>query len=696
MKLPHKSFALMCAGALLAAGSLLNVAPAEAAGASSAVVLTNGTPPAGAIVVSAQTQAALQTALDQAGAKGTPSNKGVVWIPAGTYVISGSLIIPSNTKIVADSGATIRGSHLIAYSDIDGSTGYNGPHDIEIIGGTWDGGARSGQSTSNNMAFMMRHGKNITFDGVTVTNCVNHFINASASTNVVVKNSTFKDQVRASSNDKEFWQDSDYGEESVKVTEVIHLDFADNGENNIDKKDGTPAGKVLVENNTFENILSAVGSHRLISSLKNGAHKSTVGGLTVRGNTFNNVSGHVITLASMDNAVIENNTLSGTPSSFVFARDAKNAKLSGNGRISSILVQDGSSVSLGSGHTLYHASDVAAHVDGKSHLDITGCTINNSVYGISINNESTASISGCTFNGVKEGAIVLNGSGKGTTVAGNRIEKGGSKYGIRASNGANAIIQNNVVVSQEKYGILVQGAGAVQILDNQVIDSVDHGILVEKTPGTQVLRNTSSSTINVTSKYEIGVQGSSDNSRVENNKLGPRQFAVWQSPGATNINNVKVGAQSAPAPVEQKCSGKQVFRLYNAGIGGKHHYTLDQNEKDALVAKYGWKYEGVAWCAPKDGQEVYRLYNPASSAHHYTMDVNEKNALTSKHGWKYEGVAWFSDKNKGVELRRVYNRNLPQPAQHHYTADMNEWKALIDKHGWVAEGIAWYGEKPVQ
>ncbi|MBR6459029.1 MAG: right-handed parallel beta-helix repeat-containing protein [Actinomycetaceae bacterium] len=698
MKLTRNLFALVCAGTLLAAGAFLNIAPAEAAAAKNAVVLTNGTPPAGAIVVSAQTQSALQTALNQAGAQGTPSKKGVVWIPAGTYVIGGPLKIPSNTKVVADSGATIRGNHLIVYSDIDGSRGYNGPHDIEIVGGTWDGGARSGQKTANNGGFMIRHGKNITFDRVTVTNCVNHFINVSASTNVVIKNSTFKNQVIASNSDTEFWADNS---KPATVTEVIHLDFADNGENAITVKDGTPAGKVLVENNTFENVISAVGNHRTIATLKNGAYKSKVGGLTVRGNTFKKISGRVITLASMDNAVIEKNKLSGTaPINFLYALDSKNAKLIGNGSIASVFMQKGSTASIGSGHKLQNASDVAVFVDDKSKLDMTGCTVNNSQYGISARNGSTINLSNVTISNSAKNNATYDSSSKGT-ISKSTFRNAG-QHGIRAANGSVVTVQNSVIENSAQDGIQLEKAGSgCKITNNTVRSSGRFGIYVTGVKKATISGNRVSSKANYGGQTWVDLRSKEGAGNVfKNNCISSKGKAF--SDNSADINNNDNGcaaAQPKPVPVEKKCSGKQVFRLYNPGIGGKHHYTLDQNEKNVLVSKYGWQYEGVAWCAPKSGTkgyEVYRLYNPVSSAHHYTMDSHEKSVLTAQHGWRYEGVAWYSDPKKSVELRRLYNQNLPQPAQHHYTTDTNEWNVLIAQHGWKAEGTAWYGEKPIK
>ncbi|MGM0112835.1 MucBP domain-containing protein [Enterococcus sp. DIV0187] len=139
-------------------------------------------------------------------------------------------------------------------------------------------------------------------------------------------------------------------------------------------------------------------------------------------------------------------------------------------------------------------------------------------------------------------------------------------------------------------------------------------------------------------------------------------------------------------------AARSMHRLYNPN-SGEHFYTADTNEKNVLVNKHRWKYEGVAWTAPDVGNNVYRVYNPNSGEHHYTMGLNEKNFLV-KLGWRYEGVGWKSDTYKGQALYRLYNPNAGAGA-HHYTKDMNERKHLL-KVGWKNENIGWYGMNPNQ
>ncbi|MBQ9278361.1 MAG: hypothetical protein IJ224_06975 [Lachnospiraceae bacterium] len=132
-----------------------------------------------------------------------------------------------------------------------------------------------------------------------------------------------------------------------------------------------------------------------------------------------------------------------------------------------------------------------------------------------------------------------------------------------------------------------------------------------------------------------------------------------------------------------------MYRLYNPN-SGEHFYTSNASERDNIV-KAGWRYEGIAWNAPKTSDTpVYRLYNPNAGDHHYTTSEKEKDNLV-KVGWKYEGIGWYSTAKDGKPLYRLYNPNA-KAGSHHYTTSAAE-RDNLKKLGWRDEGIAWYGGK---
>ncbi|HIQ68282.1 MAG TPA: bacterial Ig-like domain-containing protein [Candidatus Faecousia excrementigallinarum] len=130
----------------------------------------------------------------------------------------------------------------------------------------------------------------------------------------------------------------------------------------------------------------------------------------------------------------------------------------------------------------------------------------------------------------------------------------------------------------------------------------------------------------------------------------------------------------------------EIYRIYNPG-NGKHHYTMDASERDALVGG-GWIYEGIAWKAPKEGKPIYRVYNPGNDNHLYTMDSDERDRLV-KGGWQYEGILCYSFDETGTPLYRVCNPYVTKNP-HHYTDSLEECD-FLESNGWRIEGISWYG-----
>ncbi len=108
-------------------------------------------------------------------------------------------------------------------------------------------------------------------------------------------------------------------------------------------------------------------------------------------------------------------------------------------------------------------------------------------------------------------------------------------------------------------------------------------------------------------------------------------------------------SSSCEVIVVEKIETNEMYRLYNPR-SGEHFYTSSAYERDVLVRRGPWKYEGVAWNAPLESEyPVYRMYSPKSKAHHYTMDENERDVLCGMDkykgrgkGWNYEGIGWYS------------------------------------------------------
>jgi hypothetical protein len=163
--------------------------------------------------------------------------------------------------------------------------------------------------------------------------------------------------------------------------------------------------------------------------------------------------------------------------------------------------------------------------------------------------------------------------------------------------------------------------------------------------------------------------------------------------GMMAASMIAVGGM-ATQTVQAKDSGgyRNMYRLYQPA-NYEHFYTASTNERDVLTSQHGWKYEGIAWVAPKrSNTPVYRLYNPILRDHHYTTSKYERDVLVAKHGWNDEGIGWYSSDTKLVPIYRAYNPGLTS-GSHNYTKDANEQRILTTQRGWKAEGTAWYGYK---
>ena len=123
-----------------------------------------------------------------------------------------------------------------------------------------------------------------------------------------------------------------------------------------------------------------------------------------------------------------------------------------------------------------------------------------------------------------------------------------------------------------------------------------------------------------------------------------------------------------------------IFRLYNRSRHGMHHFTPSEPEKKALV-KLGWKYEGIAWLAPKEGDPVYSMYNPNNGDHCLTANADECKKLT-RLGLRNEGIKFYSGGD--AQIWRIYNKNT---GEHFYTANKGEYDHLV-LLGWTGEGKA--------
>lgn len=86
--------------------------------------------------------------------------------------------------------------------------------------------------------------------------------------------------------------------------------------------------------------------------------------------------------------------------------------------------------------------------------------------------------------------------------------------------------------------------------------------------------------------------------------------------------------------------GIEVHRLRSPN--GQHLLSTDPHEAEVL-SESGWVDEGVAFKASNDGTPVYRFHGGNSGEHLYTIDENEVNVNVTRYGYSSDGVVFRID-----------------------------------------------------
>ena len=169
-------------------------------------------------------------------------------------------------------------------------------------------------------------------------------------------------------------------------------------------------------------------------------------------------------------------------------------------------------------------------------------------------------------------------------------------------------------------------------------------------------------------------------SKTEYASCGRGAYFDWRQEGV---------AWEAPAT-----SSLPVYRLYNAR-SGDHHYTTSVGERDFLIAHHGWCSEGVAfYSASKDDTSaipLFRLYNGGlrRGQHHYTASAAERDLLVARHGWRSEGIGWYG--YMSIQAAPVPATPSTSGALHVKGSQlMDERGNPVQLRGLSTHGLAWF------
>lgn len=466
-----------------------------------------------------------------------------VTIPVGTYYLAEDIPVFSNTTIIAtgatiistynETGPMIHGAHttssnatsssytLCSTETVECKThgGYSQTQNVTIDGGVWDRGSSITSVSTTVMSF--RHAKNITIKNCTIQNSTDHMINISGVDTANISNITFKNQLEHDNvADETFWGNYTQGDPTrFNSLEAVHTDYTNSeGEKSPRAKpwDNTPCKNITVENCTFQDVYSCIGTHHKANGKRGD-------GFIIRNNKFIRVKFTSIFLCSFDNAVISNNQ--SNSNSFARIDDSRvimtNNSLT-NYRWSRIKNDDqcyeglyiigGSTVTItgfsisGCDRSGILGTSSKITLKGVSGYDtISGCSIhgiclkncnatisdyhisNTGATAVKCDGGSVVTLSNCAIAGVADGASGIHADGDNTklTVTNNTI--GGSNSadrigasGIRGSGGATLIAKNNTIRNAIEYGINCINS-KVTATDNTISDTGKAGISVNYT-----------------------------------------------------------------------------------------------------------------------------------------------------------------------------------------------------------------------
>ncbi len=510
----------------------------------------------------------------------------VVSFPEGQYNISSLLKIYSNTTLKLDEKAVIYRTNtmypmLMNVGD-DGTRkeesaaggGYNLSSNIQIMGGTFDGGAvDKAASTSNTIN--IAHAQNVIFDGVTIKNNYGaHLVELSGVKDAIIRNCNFAGLYAEKGSDSSSDEGNGLNGTGYIAKECIQLDYTyfDPSKEEMQwcpdyYSDKTPCLDILIENNTFTDYPRGVGNHHGCDAFP-GLYSSNV---TIRNNTFKDMYvttangkklyDYVVMVHSFENAVVENNTISNAGSAVLLAYDkntvVKNNKIDNLTSTAFVVTKD----SKGSSITGNTVADVPR-------------------YGISVTGDAT--VKAFTGNTLKMGAvkkkminaITINGEeGKATitTISKNKISDC-SQYGISTLSVKNIKnIASNIFTKCEKAALCISGTSCKNIKGNKITGSTaNNSIMIIKESDIKKLQK---NTLTDNGKHGISVGSSSKVGKITGNTIKNSTnngICVFENAKVTAIEKNKIeGSAIGISILDTTCdkiNSNTILKSQNYGI----------------------------------------------------------------------------------------------------------------------------------
>lgn len=417
----------------------------------------------------------INAALKEANARAKEGKSYTVKIPKGTYYISESLKIRSNTVLDA-TGCTIKAKNgsfnMISTGSVEENLkakGYNAYKNITIKGGKWIN-AKSNKSSGIRLC----RGSNIEIKNIDMSHgSEKHMVEMAAVDGVKITGCRF--------------HDSDVKDAKEKC-EAIQLDIcANQGAFSNIRYDGTPCKNVTIDGNTFENVSRGVGTHSMLLN-------SYIENVKITNNQFLNVTQEGIACVNYVDCLISGNVMKNVGGGILFHFSKTSEKsiytVIENGKNpydGQLCTNANSIIENNQIETRYHKlcdKNVGIELYGRNfEKDAAGAdkgiipAANYYVEGVTIrNNNILAAGYGINLNDAKNNQII------GNTIKGANYDSGDPKKdqynGIRVSTGSTGnVINSNQVTGIHQTGIMLyDNSSATTIDDNTVMDCSAYGI----------------------------------------------------------------------------------------------------------------------------------------------------------------------------------------------------------------------------
>lgn len=143
-----------------------------------------------------------------------------------------------------------------------------------------------------------------------------------------------------------------------------------------------------------------------------------------------------------------------------------------------------------------------------------------------------------------------------------------------------------------------------------------------------------------------------------------------------------------------------VYRFYNQ-FSGRHFYTAVPEERDLLTgARQDWGFvgEGVAFNVSRNPgsnlQPIYRMFNSNTGSHFYTVDEAERDLVLANPSWGYidEGIAFYAldkDASIGTDVHRYFRQSTQS---HFFTIGAQDIEDIANipelANDFIYEGVA--------